>query len=59
MARSPGDGVADSSIVPEPETIEYEPPRVNWEEDFPTTVFGVSCAKQPGNPGCVPGPAFS
>ena len=34
----------------------YEPPRVIWRERFEPTVFGVSCAKEPGNPGCIPGP---
>ena len=36
----------------------YEPPRIVWREDYEPVAFGVSCAKQPGNGGCVPpGPA--
>jgi hypothetical protein len=31
----------------------YVPPAIIWEEDYRPTAFGVSCAKQPGNPGCV------
>ena len=34
----------------------YAPPRVVWREPYEPTTFGVSCAKQPGNPGCNPGP---
>lgn len=34
----------------------YAPPRVLWQEPFKPTTFGLSCAKQPGNPGCNPGP---
>ena len=34
----------------------YEPPSVAWREKFDPTPLRVSCAKQPGNPGCNPGP---
>ena len=35
----------------------YEPPRIVWREAYQPIAFGISCAKQPGNPGCNPGPA--
>lgn len=34
----------------------YEAPRISWREPYQPMSFGVSCAKQPGNPGCAPGP---
>jgi hypothetical protein len=34
----------------------YERPRVVWEEEYKPTAFGLSCAKQSGNPACNPGP---
>jgi hypothetical protein len=35
----------------------YEAPRITWREPYETVAFGaVSCAQQPGNPGCEPGP---
>ncbi|HET6922879.1 MAG TPA: hypothetical protein VFI16_07000 [Anaeromyxobacteraceae bacterium] len=34
----------------------YAKPAIVWEEDYRPTAFGVSCAKQAGNPGCVVGP---
>ena len=37
----------------------YERPDIVWEEEYKPTAFGVSCAKQPGNPGCGPGPFSS
>jgi hypothetical protein len=37
----------------------YEPPRIVWREPYEPRSFGVSCAKQPGNPGCNPGPFSS
>jgi hypothetical protein len=46
---------ATKEAVPEPT---YEPPQIIWEEVFPTTVFGVSCAKHPGQPRCSAGPLF-
>lgn len=33
--------------------LPYEPPAIVWEEDYRPTAFGVSCAKQPGNPPCI------
>lgn len=49
----------EKSKPDEPEGLEkkpYEPPNITWEEEYRPTAFGVSCAKQPGNPGCEPGP---
>jgi hypothetical protein len=43
----------------EGEEVGYEPPRVVWSEDYEPLSFGLSCAKQPGNPGCNPGPFTS
>ena len=37
----------------------YDPPRIAWSEPYEPMSFGVSCAKQPGNPSCHPGPASS
>lgn len=37
----------------------YERPEIVWEEEYKPTAFGVSCALQPGNPGCNPGPLTS
>ncbi len=34
----------------------YEAPRIVWREPYEPVAFGVSCARQPGNPGCQPGP---
>ena len=34
----------------------YEAPRIVWREAYEPLSFGLSCAKQPGNPGCGPGP---
>ncbi len=34
----------------------YEPPRIAWREPYAPVTSGVSCAKQPGTPGCNPGP---
>jgi hypothetical protein len=39
--------------------LPYEPPAIVWEEGYEPVGFGVSCAKQEGNPGCFPGPIFS
>lgn len=50
------DGVAADAAAPEPA---YEPPQIVWEEPFQTTVFGVSCAKHPGQPRCSAGPFFA
>ena len=43
----------------EAERDAYEPPRILWSEPYEPLSFGVSCAKQPGNPGCNPGPFSS
>jgi hypothetical protein len=37
----------------------YERPQIVWREPYEPISFGVSCAKQPGNPGCGPGPYTS
>jgi hypothetical protein len=34
----------------------YEAPRIVWVEPYAPVSFGLSCAKQPGNPPCNPGP---
>jgi hypothetical protein len=39
--------------------VPYEPPAIVWEQPFPTTVFGVSCAKVEGLPRCSVGPLFA
>ena len=46
--------LADPGSAVEP----YEPPAIVWVEAYEPVGFGVSCTKQPGNPGCQPGPAF-
>jgi len=40
-------------------TKPYEQPDIVWEEEYTPTAFGVSCAKQPGNPPCISGPVTS
>ena len=30
----------------------YERPEIVWREPYDPVSFGISCAKQPGNPGC-------
>ena len=47
-------GAHDSALSPT-----YEPPRIVWREPYQPLSFGLSCAKQPGNPGCMPGPTSS
>jgi hypothetical protein len=37
----------------------YERPQITWREPYQPMSFGVSCAKQGGNPGCGPGPYSS
>lgn len=37
----------------------YERPQIAWREPYDPVSFGVSCAKQPANPGCNPGPFAS
>ena len=41
---------------PPPPKKSYEPPKITWREAYEPMSFGLSCAKQPGNPGCGPGP---
>jgi hypothetical protein len=41
---------------PADEKLPYERPAIVWREPYEPMSFGVSCAKQPGNPGCGPGP---
>jgi hypothetical protein len=31
----------------------YERPEIVWREPYDPVSFGISCAKQPGNPGCL------
>jgi hypothetical protein len=51
----------DERQTPEegPRDEPYEAPRIIWSEPYQPLSFGVSCAKQPGNPGCNPGPFSS
>ena len=42
-----------STVDQKSERRPYEPPRIVWREDFEPVSFGVSCAKEPGNPPCV------
>jgi hypothetical protein len=49
-AESPGPGTRK-------EKLPYETPAIAWEEDYHPTVFGVSCAREPGNPSCAVGPS--
>ena len=37
----------------------YERPEMVWEEIYEPIAFGVSCAKEPGNPQCGGGPLQS
>jgi hypothetical protein len=32
----------------------YVPPEIAWEEEYKPAALGVSCAKLPGDLGCVP-----
>jgi hypothetical protein len=50
----PADPADDAAARPDEEP--YEPPRIAWREPYEPVSFGASCAKQPGNPGCNPGP---
>jgi hypothetical protein len=51
---------ADKPLPTQPtDEPRYEPPRIVWREPYEPRSFGVSCAKQPGNPGCNPGPFSS
>jgi hypothetical protein len=31
----------------------YEAPKIVWREVYEPVSFGISCAKEPGNPPCV------
>jgi hypothetical protein len=46
--------VKDVSEEPEQGSDEpaYEPPHIAWREPYEPVGFGISCAKQPQNPGC-------
>ena len=37
----------------------YSPPAIAWTEIYDPFGFGISCAKQEGNPGCFPGPILT
>lgn len=50
-----GTPVVDSKAERRP----YETPRIVWAEAYEPMSFGISCAKQPGNPGCGSGPYSS
>jgi hypothetical protein len=62
MRRDANDG---GTAAPEPaasapsSTTSYEAPAIAWEEPYEPVGFGVSCAKEEGNPGCFPGPTFT
>ena len=47
-----------AAITPEAEADQarYEPPRIVWREPYLPVIAALSCAKQPGNPPCNPGP---
>jgi hypothetical protein len=47
---------ADPARDPAPRRRPYEKPCIVWREPYEPIAFGISCAKQPGNPGCGPGP---
>lgn len=49
-----GDEIRNAPDVPA--SSDYDPPKIVWREPYQPMSFGVSCAKQPGNPGCAPGP---
>jgi hypothetical protein len=34
----------------------YVRPQIAWEEEYKPAAFGISCAKQVGNLGCLTGP---
>jgi hypothetical protein len=41
------------------QSLRYEAPRIVWREDYVPQTNAISCARQPGNPGCNPGPQIS
>jgi hypothetical protein len=55
------DAPDDSRVDPSPPAtrLPYEAPSIIWREQYEPVSFGVSCALQPGNPPCIPGPANS
>ncbi len=58
MSLKPDGQVTDKVAAPEEPTAprRYQKPAIIWREPYEPMSFGVSCAKQPGNPGCGPGP---
>lgn len=51
---------ASKAAVPPPAARRpYAPPQIAWREAYEPVAFGISCARQPGNPGCSPGPFSS
>jgi hypothetical protein len=46
----------DPAIETKAERRLYEPPRIVWREPYEPVAFGISCATNPGQPGCDPGP---
>ena len=53
-----------SEVTSEGDEVEpeesYSPPAISWSEPYEPVGFGVSCAKQEGNPAsCFPGPILT
>ncbi len=48
--------LAPATSRAEPLRQHYAPPRIVWRERYEPVSYGISCAKQPGNPGCNVGP---
>ena len=44
---------ADAAVESASPRRAYVPPEIVWREPYDPISFGVSCAKQPGNPSCV------
>jgi hypothetical protein len=59
IMRNPPKPSLEAKAPQAPRKRPYQPPRVMWREPYEPTSFGISCAKQPGNPGCNPGPVSS
>jgi hypothetical protein len=55
MKLSEGSSLAEGQHEQGP-TAPYERPRISWREPYAPMSFGLTCARQPGNPGCSPGP---
>jgi hypothetical protein len=49
----------DRPAPPPPKRKPYQKPKIVWREPYRPMTFGISCAKQPGNPGCGSGPFSS